>query len=75
VIAHLVALLTDRGMAASVAGKLLIGVGLSTIMGRLISGYLLDHIFAPYLAAGIFLVPVVGMLALLSGTATTVLDC
>jgi predicted MFS family arabinose efflux permease len=69
-IAHLVALLTDRGMAASIAGKLLIGVGLSTIAGRLISGYLLDRIFAPYLAAGIFLVPVVGMLALLSGTAS-----
>jgi predicted MFS family arabinose efflux permease len=71
-IAHLVALLTDRGMATSVAGKMLIGVGLSTIVGRLITGYLLDHIFAPYLAAGVFLVPVVGMLALLSGTASPV---
>jgi MFS family permease len=35
VIAHLVALLTDRGMPPAVAARTLIGVGLSTILGRL----------------------------------------
>ena len=50
VIAHLLALLTDRGMASSTAASLLIGVGLATILGRLISGFLLDRAFAPHLA-------------------------
>ena len=67
VIAHLVALLTDRGVPADKAAPLLAIVGIATIIGRLFSGYLLDRIFAPYLAAGIFLVPLVGMLILLSG--------
>jgi predicted MFS family arabinose efflux permease len=69
-IAHLLALLTDRGMASSTATSLLIGVGLATILGRLISGFLLDRVFAPHLAAGIFLIPLIGMTTLLLGGAS-----
>jgi predicted MFS family arabinose efflux permease len=72
-IAHLVALLSDRGMPSATATRMLIGVGLSTILGRLISGYFLDRVFAPYLAAAIFLVPLVGMLILWSGAASPAL--
>lgn len=68
VIAHMVALLTDHGVPGSVAVRMLVAVGLSTIVGRLLSGYLLDRFFAPYLAAAIFLVPLIGVLILLSGT-------
>jgi predicted MFS family arabinose efflux permease len=71
-IAHLVALLTDRGMAHEVATRMLIAVGLSTILGRLVAGYLLDRVFAPYLAAVIFLVPLLGMLAIWTGAASPV---
>ena len=71
-IAHLVALLTDRGMPHEVATRMLIAVGLSTILGRLIAGYLLDRVFAPYLAAVIFLVPLLGVLALWVGAASPV---
>jgi predicted MFS family arabinose efflux permease len=67
VIAHLVALWTDRGMASNTATSLLIAVGLATIVGRLISGFLLDRVFAPRLAAAIFLIPLIGMIALLLG--------
>jgi MFS family permease len=67
VIVHLVALWTDRGMASNTATSLLIAVGLATIVGRLISGFLLDRIFAPRLAAAIFLIPLVGMIALMLG--------
>jgi MFS family permease len=70
VIAHLLALLTDRGMASSTATTLLIGVGLATILGRLISGFLLDRVFAPHLAAAIFLIPLIGMTTLLLGGAS-----
>jgi predicted MFS family arabinose efflux permease len=64
VIAHLVALLTDRGMPTPVATQMLVGVGLATILGRLVSGYLLDRVFAPYRAAAIFLVPLGGIIVL-----------
>jgi predicted MFS family arabinose efflux permease len=72
-IAHLVALLTDRGMPSATATSMLVGVGLSTIFGRLVSGYLLDRVFAPHLAAAIFLVPLVGMSVLLLGAASPAL--
>jgi MFS family permease len=72
-IVHLVALLTDRGMPAAVATRMLVAVGLATILGRLISGYLLDRVFAPLLAAVIFLVPLGGMLVLWFGGASPAL--
>jgi predicted MFS family arabinose efflux permease len=71
-IAHLLALLTDRGMASSTATSLLIGVGLATILGRLISGFLLDRVFAPHLAAVIFMIPLIGMTTLLLGGASLI---
>lgn len=72
-IVHFVALLTDRGMPAATATRMLVAVGLATILGRLITGYLLDRLFAPLLAAGIFLVPLVGMLVLWLGGASPAL--
>lgn len=68
VIAHIVALLSDHGMPGAIAVRMLVPIGLSAIVGRLLSGYLLDRFFAPYLAAAIFLVPLIGIAVLLSGT-------
>ncbi len=67
---HLVALLMDRGMPAATAAPLLATVGLATIVGRLVSGYLLDRIFAPNVAAAIFLllVGIVGIAILFGGS-------
>ena len=70
VIAHLVALLTDVGVPREVAVSTLVVVGLAAIAGRLVSGFLLDRFFAPYLAATIFLVPLVAMIILLAGVTT-----
>lgn len=67
VIAHLVAVWTDRGIASNIATSLLIAVGVATIIGRLITGFLLDRVFAPRLAAAIFLMPLIGMIALMLG--------
>ena len=61
IVAHLVPLLTDRGIATGQAAATLSAVGLSTIAGRLISGYLLDRFFAPYVAAALFLLPLAGV--------------
>ncbi len=66
-IAHLVALLTDAGVAQPAALSALVIVGLSAIVGRLASGFLLDRCFAPYLAAGLFLVPLIAIGLLLAG--------
>lgn len=67
VIAHLVALLTDHGLPNAISVKMLVAVGLSAIVGRLISGFLLDRFFAPHLAAIIFVVPLIGLAMLLTG--------
>jgi MFS family permease len=69
---HMVALLTDRGLSGEFAAGMLSAVGLSTIVGRLLSGYLLDRIFAPYIAAVTFLIPLIGIGLLLAGVMTPV---
>ena len=61
IVGHLVPLLTDRGFALGQATATLSAVGLSTIAGRLVSGYLLDRFFAPYVAAALFLLPLAGV--------------
>lgn len=66
-IGHLVPLLTDRGIGVQRATSTLSAVGLSVIGGRLVAGYLLDRFFAPYVAAGLFLVPLTGLALLGAG--------
>jgi len=61
VVVHTVPILTDHGYAPNQAAALMIAVGLSTMAGRLLSGYLVDKIFAPYVAAFFFLVPSLGL--------------
>ncbi len=65
-IAHLFPILTDRGMAKHLAALALSISGLSLIGGRILSGYLLDRLFAPYVAASFFLVPLLGIVLLAS---------
>ena len=67
IVGHLVPLLTDRGFALGQATATLSAVGLSTIAGRLVSGYLLDRFFAPYVAAALFLLPLAGVGILAAG--------
>jgi MFS family permease len=65
VMAHMVALLGDRGVAADRAASILSIGGIALIFGRIIAGYLLDRIFAPRLAIVFFLLPLSGLLILL----------
>ena len=66
VIAHLVPMLTDRGVSPQVAAYCQTSLGIGLIFGRVLSGYLMDRFFAPYVAAVFTLMFVVGvsMLAL-----------
>jgi MFS family permease len=66
-IGHLVPLLTDRGISVQRATATLSAVGLSVIGGRLVAGVLLDRLFAGYVAAGLFLLPIVAVVLLASG--------
>ena len=61
-IGHLAALLTGRSISASSAALALSMLGLSGIVGRLITGHLLDRIFAPYVSLAVLLVAGLGIL-------------
>lgn len=59
--AHIVPMLTDRGIPAQLAVSAISAAGLSLIVGRFVAGYLLDLIFAPYVTLFFLLVPFGGL--------------
>jgi MFS family permease len=65
-IAHLSALLTDRGISAKNAAVAASALGGATLLGRLFTGWLLDRHFAPRVAACILAVAALGTLILSS---------
>jgi MFS family permease len=70
-VAHIVPLLTDRGLPPQRAAMALTAAGIALIGGRLLSGYLLDRVFAPIVATVFFALPLVGIGMLLATTDTT----
>ncbi len=70
IIAHVAALLTDRGVTPQVAAVALGVAGISLIAGRLVAGYMLDRIFAPYVAAFFIGLPLIGI-GLIMGHSST----
>ena len=70
---HIVPLLTDRGLSTEVATLALTSIGLAMIAGRVFGGYLIDRFFAPYVAAYFFMMPLVGIILLGTGSAGVVL--
>src|ERR1700759_3370855 len=60
-VVHTVPLLKDKDYSPEAAAALMIAVGLSTMAGRLLSGYLVDRIFAPFVATFFFLLPCLGI--------------
>ena len=69
IIAHLVPMLTDRGVAPAVAALCMSSLALGLIAGRLLSGFLMDYFFAPYVAACFLLGLLGGIIILATGTA------
>jgi MFS family permease len=63
-VAHVIPLLTDRGISPTAATAIFGLFGLSTLAGRLFAGYLVDRIFAPYVASVFFLAPIAGYVLL-----------
>ena len=73
VMAHVVAMMTDHGTPPSIAALALGAGGAAMILGRLLAGYVLDYVFAPYVALLFFAMPLCGVGILLS--APTVSHC
>jgi len=67
-VAHVVPLLTDHGVSAASAAAIMGIFGLATMAGRLFAGYLVDRIFAPFVATVFFLAPIVGFMLLSSAS-------
>lgn len=70
-IAHLSALLTDHSIATSGAVLALSMLGVSGIVGRLITGYLLDRLFAPFVSLGVLLISGAGIVTIAYATTTS----
>src|ERR1700722_5163684 len=60
-IAHIVPILSDRGISTSIATTAVAASGLSLIIGRMLSGLALDRFYGPYVATFFFAIPLVGM--------------
>ncbi|MBK1613415.1 MFS transporter [Rubrivivax gelatinosus] len=64
-IGHIVPLLTDRGFSPQIAAGAMTFAGVALVAGRFVAGYLLDRIFAPYVATFFFVIPLGGIALLL----------
>ena len=58
---HLIPMLVESGLTPAEAAGVQGALGLSVLAGRLITGYLVDHIFAPRVAAVMLLLAAVGV--------------
>jgi len=65
-IIHFVPMLTDRGLSPILAASAVSTLSIAAIVGRLIAGYLMDRIFAPWIAAVALLMPVPACIILLA---------
>ena len=64
---HMSAIFTDRGVSAERAAMATSLVGAAVIVGRLASGYLLDRLFAPYVAIFFYGATAIGVAMLSMG--------
>jgi predicted MFS family arabinose efflux permease len=63
-LAHISALLTDRGVAPAGAAMALSALGGASLAGRLLTGWLLDRLFAARVSCGLLVVAAIGTLLL-----------
>jgi predicted MFS family arabinose efflux permease len=60
VLVHMKQLLIISGIEVAEATKVLSLLGVAIIFGRILAGYLMDRIFAPYIAVIFFIGPIIG---------------
>jgi MFS family permease len=66
---HLVPMLTERGWTPDKAASALAIAGLSGMIGRIVVGFVIDRIFAPYVGSAFFLLATAGIFLLVEGKA------
>lgn len=66
-VVHMVPMLRDAGLEPAAAARVASLIGVGVILGRVGIGWLIDHVFAPHVAAVIFLVTAAGCGLLLGG--------
>ena len=66
-VVHVVPLLVERGWSAGSASKILVAAGIAGLVGRILAGYLMDRVFAPYVATGFFVFAIGGIYLLGAG--------
>jgi len=67
VLVHLKQLLIVSGIEVADATRVLSLLGVAIIFGRIMAGYLMDRIFAPYVAVMFFIGPIIGYFIFLQG--------
>jgi len=70
ILAHLVPMLIDRGVAPETAAYCMSALALGLIIGRVLAGILMDYFFAPYVAALFLLGLLLGIIILATGTSS-----
>ena len=63
----LVPILKTHGITAEQAAAIQGALGLALIVGRAFAGFLMDRLFAPYVAAAIIIFPIIGVTLMASG--------
>jgi MFS family permease len=58
---HIVPLLTDRGLSVSTAVAALSASGIALIGGRVLAGWIMDRVFAPYITIFFLMLPMAGI--------------
>jgi cyanate permease len=66
-VVHMVPLLRDAGMAPLQAAAVASFTGFGVLLGRIVIGWLIDHFFAPHVAAVVFTLTALGCLLLAYG--------
>jgi MFS family permease len=64
---HVIPLLVDSGWTPVAATRVLAVAGIAGLVGRLLAGYLMDRVFAPFVASGFFALAILGLYWLGSG--------
>ena len=70
ILAHLVPMLTDRGIDHATAALCMTSLGIGLIFGRVIAGFLMDYFFAPYVTAFFLCILMCGLIILATGTSS-----
>ena len=72
ILAHLVPMLTGRGVEPATAALCMSSLGFGLIFGRILAGYLMDYYFAPHVAALFLGGMLVGVMILATGASGSV---